>query len=324
MEKVLVTGGAGYVGSVLVPMLLEKGYDVTVFDSLMYGGDGILPLFHNDNFHFIKGDVRDGNALKKAISNADSIVHLAAIVGYPACKRDPVLAKQINEDSSKFIADNISPEQLVVFTSTGSNYGAVTDEICTEETPLSPLTVYGETKTNAERHFLANKSCNVIIYRYATAFGVSPRMRLDLLINDFVYQMVKNNYLLIYEKDFKRTFIHVRDIARSIIFALENRHKMARQVYNVGDNGMNYSKEDIALILKKYKDYYLHFADSGKDEDQRNYEVSYKKNQQPWLPHSHRYTQGHQGAYTRNGSHTGAQGLFKCLNFGFFRGQKLL
>lgn len=276
MKRILVTGGAGYIGSTLVPMLLEKGYDVTVFDCLSYGGSGILPCFTYKNFHFVKGDIRDKAAIKKVLPDADTIIHLAAIVGYPLCKKDPILAKQVNEDASKFIADNINPNQLLIYSSTGSNYGAVKG-ICTEETPLNPLTVYGKTKTAAEKYFLEKKDINSIIFRFATAFGVSPRMRLDLLINDFVYQAIKNNYLIIYEKEFKRTFIHVKDIVRAFLFAIENKDKMVNQVFNVGSDNMNYSKEEVALLLKEYKDYFLWFAKTGKDKDQRDYEVSYKK-----------------------------------------------
>jgi nucleoside-diphosphate-sugar epimerase len=277
MEKILVTGGAGYIGTTLVPMLLDKGYDVTAYDSLMYGGQVILPFFSRENFHFVKGDIRDNKALLKVLNEADAIIHLAAIVGYPACKKDPILAKQVNEDSSKFIADNVTSDQFVVYASTGSNYGALKDGICREETPLNPISVYGKTKASAEKYFLEKKDCNAIVYRYATAFGLSPRLRLDLLINDFVYQVMKNNYLLIYEKHFRRTFIHVKDIARSMLFALENKDRMVNQVYNVGDNSLNCSKEEIANILKSYRDYYLHFVEIGKDEDQRDYEVDYNK-----------------------------------------------
>lgn len=277
MKKILVTGGAGYVGSTLVPMLLDQGYDVTVFDNLMYGGNSIIPLFSNDKFNFIKGDIREKALMKKTLSKADAIIHLAAIVGYPACKKDPILANQVNDEASKFIADNVRPEQLVVFASTGSNYGAIKNGICVEELPLNPLTIYGKTKVAAEKHFLEKDTCNAIIFRYATAFGISPKLRLDLLINDFVYQAVKNNYLLIYESHLKRTFIHVRDMARSIIFALKNKDKLINNVYNVGDQSMNLSKAKIANMIKKYKDFYLHFVEIGKDEDQRDYEVSYEK-----------------------------------------------
>ncbi len=278
MARILVTGGAGYIGSVLVPMLLEEKHHVTVFDSLMHGGDGLIPCFSYNHFNFTKGDIRDYAALLRALDEAEIIIHLAAIVGYPACNKDPILAKQVNQDASKFIADNVRPDQLVIFSSTGSNYGAVKEGICTEETPLNPLTVYGTTKTAAETYFLEKEGCNAVVFRFATAFGISPRLRLDLLINDFVYQVVKNNYLLLYEKSAKRTFVHVKDIARAIIFTMSRRDQMVNQAFNVGSDAMNFSKEEIALLLKKYKpDYYLHFAEVGKDEDQRDYEVSYEK-----------------------------------------------
>ena len=277
MERVLVTGGAGYIGSTLVPMLLDGGYDVTVFDSLMFGGHALLPCFPRKGFHFIKGDVRDTAALQKVMDPANVVIHLAGIVGYPACKKDPTMAKEVNEIASQQVADLLRPDQLLIFSSTGSNYGAVPDGVCTEETPLRPLTIYGHTKTNAEKYFLAKNPTNSIVFRFATAFGVSPRMRLDLLINDFVHKVLKDNYLLIYEADFKRTFIEVRDIARSFLFALEHRQKMIGHAFNVGSNSLNHSKRDVALFLKQYRDYFLTFIDDGKDEDQRNYEVSYDK-----------------------------------------------
>jgi nucleoside-diphosphate-sugar epimerase len=273
--KILVTGGAGYVGSTLVPMLLQQGHEVTVLDSLMYGGAGILPLFGLPGFDFVRGDVCDPATLKRALRGADAIVHLAAIVGYPACKRDPVLASKINLEATRLLDAMREPDQKLLFASTGSNYGAVVGELCTEETPLRPLTIYGETKTKAEQELL--KSGNVVVFRYATAFGVSPRMRLDLLINDFTYAAVRNRNLVIYEAGFKRTFIHVRDMARSFLFALENYDKLRDQAYNVGTESNNFSKRDIAELIRNHLDFYLHFADVGTDEDQRNYEVSYKK-----------------------------------------------
>jgi nucleoside-diphosphate-sugar epimerase len=168
-----------------------------------------------------------------------------------------------------------SPDQLVLFASTGSNYDAVVGSVCTEDTPLNPLSEYGVTKTSAERHLL--EAGNVICYRFATAFGVSNRMRSDLLVDDFVYQAKINKDLIIYERTFKRTFIHVRDMARAFAFGLDNWLAMRDGVYNVGSEEMNYNKEEVALLIKKKIDYYLHFAEIGRDEDQRNYEVSYAK-----------------------------------------------
>lgn len=273
--KLLVTGGAGYVGSVLIPRLLAAGHHVRVLDNLMYGGQTLLPFFSDRRFEFVKGNILDENLVRQAVKGADAIVHLAAIVGYPACKKNEQLAHDVNFIGTKIVEKSRDRGQLLLYASTGSNYGAVVGQICTEETPLNPLTVYGVTKTRAEQHLL--NSPNTICYRYATAFGVSARMRLDLLINDFVYQAVKTRNLIVYEKSFKRTFIHVIDMARSFMFALENAQRMAGNVYNVGSETMNYSKEDVANLLKRKFDFYLHYADVGKDEDQRNYEVSYAK-----------------------------------------------
>ena len=278
MEKILVTGGAGYIGSVLVPMLLDDGHEVTIYDNLLHGGQGILPNFNRKNFTFIKGDVRDEQSLRRVLRKPDVVIHLAAIVGYPACKRDPQLARQVNRDASEFIGDTMSPEQLLIYASTGSNYGHVADGVCTEETPLRPISVYGQTKTAAEQYFLSGKPGNAVVYRFATAFGISPRMRLDLLINDFAYKVVKENYLLLYEAEFKRTFIEVGDIARGLRFAISHADVMKNQAFNVGSDDMNFSKRDIAEKLKRYRpDYVLHIADAGHDEDQRNYVVSYEK-----------------------------------------------
>lgn len=273
--RILVTGGSGYVGSVLVPHLLSHGHKVRVFDSLMYGGRGLLPCFAYPGFEFIKGNVLDEAKLKQALKDTEAVIHLAAIVGYPACKRDPRLAQEVNLEGTKLLERLRSKDQPILFASTGSNYGAVIGSICTEETPLNPLSEYGVTKTAAERHLL--DAGNVVCYRFATAFGVSSRMRFDLLVNDFVYQAKINKDLIIYERSFKRTFIHVRDMARAFAFALDNYAAMRDDVYNVGSEEMNYNKEDVALLIKKKVDYYLHFAEIGKDEDQRNYEVSYAK-----------------------------------------------
>ncbi len=273
--KILVTGGAGYVGSNLVPKLLASGHKVRVLDNLMYNGYSLLPYFGDENFEFVKGDVLDADVVRKCTHDADIIIHLAAIVGYPACKKDPNLAKDVNVFGTRLVDKHRSKSQPVFYASTGSNYGALVGDICTEETPLNPLTIYGTTKTEAEQMLLDSGS--VVCYRFATAFGLSPRMRLDLLINDFVYQAVKKRNLILYEKTYKRTFVHVRDMVRCFLFTIENYDKMENQVYNVGSNQLNYSKEEVALLIKEKIDFYLHFADIGKDEDQRNYEVSYEK-----------------------------------------------
>lgn len=273
--RVLVTGGAGYVGCVLVPYLLSQGHQVRVFDNLTYGGKGLLPCFAYPGFDFVKGSILDEALVTQALRDVECIIHLAAIVGYPACKRDPRLAQEINVEGTRVINRLRTRDQAVLFGSTGSNYGAVVGQLCTEETPLHPLSEYGVTKTAAERELM--EAGNVVAYRFATAFGVSPRMRFDLLVNDFVYQARINKDLILYERSFKRTFIHVRDMARAFLFALENYRAVRDEVYNVGSEYMNFSKEEVAFLIRKKIDYYLHFAEIGTDEDQRNYEVSYTK-----------------------------------------------
>jgi len=274
MTKVLITGGAGYVGTTLIPQLLEKEYNITVFDNLMFGGDYILPFFRHPNFHFIEGDIRDENALRHACKRADVIIHLAAIVGFPACRTEPELAKSVNVDGTRNLVKVTSNNQLIIYASTGSNYGAVED-VCTEESPLNPLSLYGQTKTLAERMLMEER--NTISWRFATAFGVSPRMRLDLLINDFTYKALTQGYLVVYESHFMRTFIHVHDMGRAFLFGIENQDKMAKNIYNVGSEKMNYSKKNICEIIKEKTGTYVHYADIGEDQDKRNYVVSYKK-----------------------------------------------
>lgn len=273
--KVLVTGGAGYVGSVLVPHLLERGYKVRVLDNLSHGGMGLVPHCLDPNFEFIHGDVRDPEVMRDAVWDADVIIHLAAIVGYPACKKDPQLAEEVNLGGTRNLNAARSKSQMVVFASTGSNYGHVSEGLCTEETPLNPLTLYGVTNPEAEKLLL--ESGNVIVYRFATAFGLSPRLRLDLMINDFVYQAVVNHQLIVYEKQFRRTFIHVQDMARSLLFAIDHAGQMRDGVFNVGSEVANLTKEDVALMVREKVDYFLHFAEIGSDEDQRDYEVSFSR-----------------------------------------------
>ncbi|MBX4192570.1 NAD(P)-dependent oxidoreductase [Candidatus Parcubacteria bacterium] len=273
--KVLVTGGAGYIGTSVVPLLLERGYDVTVFDCLMFGGTQILPFFRNPNFHFVKGDIRDKAALEAVVKGKNIIIHLAAIVGFPACRENPALAYSTNVEGTQNLADVITKDQYVLFGSTGSNYGSLVDAICTEDTPLNPLSIYGKTKTEAERILMATGQATA--YRFATAFGLSPRLRLDLLVNDLTYQGLKQKYMVIYEADFMRTFIHVYDIARSFLFAIDNRSKMQGHVYNVGNESMNFSKRHICDLIASKTGAYVHYADVGEDQDKRNYTVSYEK-----------------------------------------------
>ncbi len=277
MKKILITGGAGYIGTTLIPMLLEKNYEVTVLDSLLFNnGDKLIPFINNKNFNFIKGDIRDKNLILNIIKNKDIIIHLAALVGFPICReKGEKESRDINTLATKFLSESLQENQYLLFGSTGSNYGEVIG-LCTEETPLNPLSIYGKTKTDAEQIVMSRKKSTA--FRFATAFGVSPRLRLDLLINDLTYKAMTQKYAVVYESHFLRTFIHVKDIARSFLFAIENEEKMHSNVYNIGSNNMNYTKKQICeLIKQKIPDVYFHYAEIGEDLDKRNYQVSYNK-----------------------------------------------
>lgn len=274
-KNILITGGAGYVGTTLINLLLEKGFNVRVLDSLRSGGESLIPYFGHKEFSFLKGDIRNKVDVEKALAGIDFVIHLAAIVGYPACRKEPELSYDINVNGTKNLINIIKGKIPLLFASTGSTYGKMIEKLCTETTPLNPLTNYGKQKVEAEN--IVKKNKKFIIYRFATAFGVSPRMRLDLLPNDFTYRAVKEKTLIVYEKNFMRTFIHVKDMARALLFAIENYSKMNGEIYNVGDKKMNFSKEDICLIIKSKVNHYLHFAEVGHDLDQRDYIVSYDK-----------------------------------------------
>jgi nucleoside-diphosphate-sugar epimerase len=277
MKKIFITGGAGYIGTSLIPLLLDKGFQVTVYDSLLFNnGDRLLPFITNKKFSFIEGDVRDIEKLSQSIKDYEVVIHLAALVGFPICReRGARESHEVNVLGTKNVIDSLLNTQYLLFGSTGSNYGEI-DGICTEDTPLNPLSIYGKTKTEAETLVL-NRN-NSIAFRFATAFGVSPRLRLDLLVNDLTYKSIKEGYAVIYESHFMRTFIHVRDICKVFLFAIENIDIMKNNVYNVGSNSMNYSKRSICdLINKKIPNSYFNYADVGSDADKRNYIVSYDK-----------------------------------------------
>jgi nucleoside-diphosphate-sugar epimerase len=276
-KSIFITGGAGYIGTTLIPLLLAQEYQVTVYDSLMFNnGDKLLPYITNPNFTFIEGDVRDANKLAHHIKGHDIVIHLAALVGFPICReKGEQESHNVNVVGTQNVIDALTPDQYLLFGSTGSNYGEVLD-VCTEETPLNPLSIYGRTKTDAEHLVLARD--NSTAFRFATAFGVSPRLRLDLLVNDLTYKSLTEGYAVIYESHFMRTFIHVRDIARVFLFAIDNHEQMKNNVYNVGSNNMNFSKKDVCELIKtKISDSYFNYADVGQDADKRNYIVSYEK-----------------------------------------------
>ena len=274
MVRVLVTGGAGYLGSILCERILAGSYDVTAVDNLTYGQQSLFHLCGNPRFEFVFGDARNEPLMRRLTKDADVIIPLAAIVGAPACDRDPSFARSVNLEAVRLINRLRSPRQLVVYPTTNSGYGTKTGDVfCTEETPLEPISLYGQTKTQAEQELL--QSPQVITLRLATVFGMSPRMRLDLLVNHFVHAAVTDGYIVIFEKDFKRNYIHIRDVADCFVHCIENAQRMAGRPYNAGLEVANLSKEELALRIKEFMpNFYVHFAEVGSDPDKRNYIVS--------------------------------------------------
>jgi len=272
--RVLITGGAGYLGSVLSERFLNANCHVVVLDNLMYSQQSLFHLCADPRFEFVFGDVRDETLVRKLVQDADVLIPLAAIVGAPACDRDPLLARTVNLEAIRMLNRLRTPAQLVVYPTTNSGYGTQTGDVfCTEETPLEPISLYGQTKSQAEQHLL--ESPNTITLRLATVFGLSPRFRLDLLVNHFVYTAVTDGYLVIFEKDFKRNYIHIRDVADCFVHCVENSKRMEGKPYNVGLDTANLSKEELALTIKKYvPNFYIHFSEVGSDPDKRNYIVS--------------------------------------------------
>ena len=271
---VLITGGAGYLGSVLCEHLVAAGYQVTVVDNLMYGQHSLFHLCNHPHFEFISGDVRDEALIRGLVKEADVLIPLAAIVGAPACDRDPLLARSVNLEAVRMLNRLRSPDQLVLFPTTNSGYGTQSGEVfCTEDTPLDPISLYGQTKVQAEANLLG--SPNVASLRLATVFGISPRPRLDLLVNHFVYAAVTDGYLVIFEKDFKRNYVHIRDVADCFIYCIEHSKEMVGRPYNVGLDSANLSKAELAMKVKEYVPrFYVYFSEVGTDPDKRNYIVS--------------------------------------------------
>lgn len=272
--RVLVTGGAGYIGSILGARLLEAGHHVTVLDSLLYGPAAMLHLAADPRFAFVRGDARDPRVLEPLVREADVIVPLACIVGAPACDRDPIGATSTNLDAVRLLLRLRTPSQLVVYPTTNSGYGTKSGDVyCTEETALEPISLYGRDKVAAEAAVLGGP--NGVTLRLATVFGMSPRMRLDLLVNHFVYAAITDGYLVIFEKDFKRNYVHIRDVADCFVHCIENGARMAGRPFNLGLDDANLSKEELALEVKKQVPrLYVHFSEIGSDPDKRNYVVS--------------------------------------------------
>lgn len=274
--RVLITGGAGYLGSVLVERLLKYDYNVTVLDNLMYNQTSLIHYSHNKNFDFIYGDVRDKSLLEKLVNNFDVIIPLAAIVGFPACDRDKELATQINYEQVKTICELIKDTNIkIVYPNTNSGYGIGENGECTENSPLNPISHYGVTKVNAEKEVLKIGGISI---RLATVFGSSPRMRMDLLVNEFVYKALTDKYITIFEKNFQRNYIHIRDVAKTFQYMIENYENYKGEVFNVGLSSANLTKKELVEKIKEHiPNFAITYSDFYEDPDKRDYLVSNAK-----------------------------------------------
>jgi nucleoside-diphosphate-sugar epimerase len=275
--KILVTGAAGYIGSVLTPRLLEEGYEIIALDNFMYSQSSLLDCCHNQRLKIVYGDARDQTLIRNLMKDVDAIMPLACYTGAPLCAKDPAGATSTNLDAIKMVLDLRSKDQIIIYPTTNSGYGIGRDDtFCTEETPLNPISLYGRLKVDAEKAVL--DSGNAITLRLATVFGISPRMRLDLLVNDFTYRAVTDHFVVLFEAHFKRNYIHVRDIAGAFIHCLNNFERMKDQPFNLGLSSVNLSKWELCEEIKKQvPDFYFAEAPIGEDPDKRNYIVSNAK-----------------------------------------------
>lgn len=277
MQKILVTGGAGYVGSMLVPELLEKGHQVTVIDNFMYKQPSLAAIVSNPNLELVYADVRDYATMKKYIGVADVVIPLAAIVGAPACARDPLTASSINKDSMIWLFKQLSIDQQIIMPTTNSAYGSGDkNNYCDENSPLKPLSLYAKDKVLVEQELM--RLTKATSFRLATVFGISPRMRLDLLVNNFVYRAMTDKFVILFEGHFKRNYVHVRDVSQAFCFAIENPDKVEGEIFNFGLSEANISKEELCREIQAHLPEFT-FLDAplAKDPDQRNYVVSNKK-----------------------------------------------
>lgn len=292
MNRILVTGGGGYIGSQLVPALLHKGYHVMVLDDFRHKVNSLAQVCADSNFDVVRGDCRDKSILDKLIAKADVVIPLAALVGAPICDQDPISATSINFEAIRLITERLSRNQRILFPVTNSGYGTgKAGKFCTEESPLKPISLYGHLKVAAEEVVMEHG--NSISFRLATVFGMAPRMRIDLLVNDFTYRAVRDNSLLIFQGHFKRNFIHVRDVAAGFVHGLDNFETMRGEVFNMGLSSANLSKVELAEIINsKLPNFKYIEAPIGEDPDKRDYIVSNEKLEKTgWAP-QHSLEQG--------------------------------
>lgn len=274
MSKILVTGGAGYLGSMLVPLLLQEGHEVTVLDNFYFNQSTLLDSCMNPRFEVVRGDARNEELMEKLMEGKDYIIPLAAMVGFPLCKADEVAAETTNLGAIKTILKLRKPEQRIIYPCTNSGYGVGEgDKFCTEDTPMRPISLYGITKTESER--LVLESGNSLTFRFATVFGASPRMRIDLLVNDFVYRAVFDRTAVIFEGNFKRNYIHIRDAVGAFVWAINHFDEMKGKPYNCGLSSANLSKIELCEKIKEHIPEFVYLeAPVGEDPDKRDYIVS--------------------------------------------------
>ena len=277
MSRILVTGGAGYIGSMLVPKLLEEGHSVTVLDNFMYKQPSLAMYVRHKKLEIVYGDVRNKELVRNLINKAEVIIPLAAIVGAPACERDPVLSSSINKTSTIELFRMISKNQQLIMPTTNSAYGSGDENnLCDENSPLRPLSLYAKDKVEVEKELMQNQ--NATSFRLATVFGISPRMRLDLLVNNFAYRAVTDGFVVVFEGHFKRNYVHLLDVIQAFTLAIEKPESFRGEIFNVGLSSANISKIELCEEIQKIKPNFV-FSEAalGKDPDQRNYIVSNKK-----------------------------------------------
>jgi nucleoside-diphosphate-sugar epimerase len=291
-HNILVTGGAGYIGSTLVPLLLSAGHKVTVLDNFMFNQHSLAAVCNHPNFNIVRGDARDEKTIQSLVKDIDIAIPLAALVGAPLCDRDKPGTISANRDAVDLLIKSLSKDQRVLMPTTNSGYGVGQEgQFCTEETPLNPISLYGRMKVEAEEIVLAHN--NSISFRLATVFGMSPRMRIDLLVNDFVYRAVHDKTVVLFESHFKRNYIHIRDVAKAFLHGINNFDSMKNEAYNVGLSDANLSKLELCQCIQKHVPDFVYLESPiGQDPDKRDYIVSNEKIEATGFKPSHSLDDG--------------------------------